>query len=237
MSCASNAGLRVAALLLLPHGGLGRGAGPDRRASAPIATFRRDTDPASDFWRGVPAVFIENDARGNPVPGYRTEVRSRWTARNLYFLFICPFEQLNLKPDPKTGQRDQRTLEVGRRGGFLGSDFQNIRRYKEFEVSPQGEWVDLDINLDAPRHEDGWVWNSGFSPAARVDQEKKLWYVFMRIPYASVDARPAAPGGTLRINCFLSEGARPNHKSLSWRPTQKPTFHVPEAFGILQLVR
>ena len=30
---------------------------------------------------------------------------------------------------------------------FIGSDFKNIRRYKEFEVSPQAEWVDLDINL------------------------------------------------------------------------------------------
>ena len=35
---------------------------------------------------------------------------------------------------------------------FIGSDFKNIRRYKEFEVSPQAEWVDLDVNLDAPRH-------------------------------------------------------------------------------------
>ena len=52
---------------------------------------------------------------------------------------------------------------------FIGSDFKNIRRYKEFEISPQGEWVDLDINLDAPRHEDGWVWNSGFQASARID--------------------------------------------------------------------
>ena len=35
---------------------------------------------------------------------------------------------------------------------FIGSDFKNIRRYREFEVSPQAEWVDLDLNLDAPRH-------------------------------------------------------------------------------------
>jgi hypothetical protein len=36
---------------------------------------------------------------------------------------------------------------------FIGDDFKNIRRYKEFEVSPQGEWVDLDVNLDNPPHE------------------------------------------------------------------------------------
>ena len=153
-----------------------------------------DTNPASEFWRGVPAVYLENDGRGNPVPGYRTEVRSRWTAKNLYFLFICPFEQLNLKPDPKTESETNELWKWDVAEVFLGSDFQNIRRYKEFEVSPQGEWIDLDINLDAPRHEDGWVWNSGFTAAARVDPEKKLWYAFMRIPYASLDARPAAAG-------------------------------------------
>ena len=81
---------------------------------------------------------------------------------------------------------------------FIGADFKNIRRYKEFEVSPQGEWIDLDINLDSPRHEDGWVWNSGFQSSARIDRAAKVWYGFMRIPYAAIDARPASAGNTLR---------------------------------------
>ena len=90
---------------------------------------------------------------------------------------------------------------------FIGSDFKNIRRYKEFEISPQGEWIDLDIDLDAPRHEDGWVWNSGFQASARIDPAAKTWYAFMRIPYAAVDTRAAAAGNTLRVNFFRSQGA------------------------------
>ena len=35
-------------------------------------------------------------------------------------------------------------------------------------MSPQGEWVDLDIDLAKPHHEDGWTWNSGFVVAARI---------------------------------------------------------------------
>lgn len=62
---------------------------------------------------------------------------------------------------------------------FIGSDFKNIRRYKEFEISPQGEWVDLEINLDTPHHEDGWVWNSGFTVSARIDPAAKVRYGFM----------------------------------------------------------
>jgi hypothetical protein len=196
-----------------------------------------DTDPNSGFWRGVPAAILRNDAGGNPVPGYKTEVRSRWTKSNLYFLFICPYEQLDLKPDTKTDTETNELWKWDVAEVFIGSDFQNIRRYKEFEISPRGEWVDLDINLDTPRHEDGWLWNSSFKVSARIESAAKVWYAFMQIPYSSVDARQAAAGNVLRINYFLSEGARPNHKSLAWQPTRQATFHVPEAFGSLKLAQ
>ena len=195
-----------------------------------------DADPNSDFWRGAPAVFATNDGLGNPVAGHKTEIRSKWTAQNLYFLFICPYESLNLKPEPKTSEETNELWKWDVAEVFIGSDFQNIRRYKEFEVSPQREWVDLDINLDSPRHEDGWVWNSGFQVAARIDATAKIWYACMRIPYASVDSRAAAAGNTLRVNFFRSQGARPNHKSIAWQATGKNSFHVPEAFGTLKLV-
>jgi hypothetical protein len=195
-----------------------------------------DTDPKSGFWRGAPAVFAERDTSGNPVPGHRTEIRSRWTERNLYFLYICPYESLNLKPEPKTDVETNELWKWDVAEAFIGSDFTHIRRYKEFEISPQGEWVDLDIDLDSPHHEDGWTWNSGFQAAARIDRDAKVWYGFMRIPYASVDSRPAAPGNTLRLNLFRSQGARPDHKSIVWQPTHRPSFHTPEVFGELKLV-
>jgi hypothetical protein len=195
-----------------------------------------DTDPNSGFWRGVAPIFAERDGSALLVPRHRTEIRSRWTDRNLYFLFICPYEQLNLKPEPKTETETNELWKWDVAEVFIGSDFKNIRRYKEFEISPQEEWIDLDIDLDAPRHEDGWVWNSGFQASARIDQATKIWYGFMRIPYAAVNARSAAAGNTLRVNFFRSQGARPNHKAIVWQPTHRPTFHVPEVFGTLRLV-
>lgn len=195
-----------------------------------------DTNPNSDFWRGVAPIIADHDGMGNPVPGYRTEIRTQWTGRDLYFLFTCPYEQLNLKPEPKTETETNELWKWDVAEVFIGSDFEHIRKYKEFEISPQGEWVDLDINLDAPRHEDGWTWNSGFQAASRIDAGTKTWYGFMRIPYASIDSRAAATGNTLRINFFRSQGARPNHKSIVWQPTHRPSFHTPEVFGTLKLV-
>jgi hypothetical protein len=195
-----------------------------------------DTDPNSAFWREAHVVFAEDDSSGNAVTGYRTEIRSRWTNKNLYFLFICPYERLNLKPDPQTETETNELWNWDVAEVFIGSDFRNIRRYREFEISPQGEWTDLDINLDALRHEDGWRWNSGFKVSARIDPITRVWYGFMRIPYSSVDSRPATTGNILRINFFLSEGFGPNHKAIAWQPTHQSTFHVPQVFGKLKLV-
>jgi hypothetical protein len=211
-------------------------AGPAEFASSRAASdIKADLNPGSTFWRGAPAIFAGVDRYGAEVPRHRTEVRSRWTSENLYFLFICPYEKLYLKPNPQPAAETNQLWKWDVAEVFIGSDFQDIRKYKEFEVSPQGEWVDLDIDLGKPHHEDGWTWNSGFEAAARIDAEARVWYCFMRIPYHSIDQRPPAPGTTLRVNFYRAQGPLDDHKAIAWQATGKPTYHVPEAFGILRL--
>lgn len=193
-------------------------------------------DPEAPAWKDVAGVFAENDSFGEPVPGHRTEIRSRWTARNIYFLFVCPYERLNLKPGPaavKTETNKLWTWDVAE--VFVGSDFRNVRRYKEFQVSPRGEWVDLDIDRDHPLPEGGWLWNSGFAARARIDAKNKVWYGLMRIPLASIDARPPANGLEMRINFYRCQGGPEKRAYIAWQPTRARSFHVPEAFGRLRL--
>jgi hypothetical protein len=120
---------------------------------------------------------------------------------------------------------------------FISSDFQNIRRYKEFEVSPQREWIDLDINLDLPDHTVGWTWNSGFQVAARIDPKTKIWYGSMRIPLAALDSRPPVPGRIFRANLFRCQGPPDRRKFIAWMAPMSESFHVPEKFGLLTLVK
>lgn len=195
-----------------------------------------ELDPASPFWSASRPVYMEKDNFGKTVPGYRTEVRSRWTKNNLYFLFICPYEELYLKPSPRTDKETYELWNWDVAEVFVGSDFSNIKRYKEFEISPQGEWVDLDIDLSKPHHEEGWTWNSGFEVKAYIDRAKHTWYGAMRIPMAAVDQRPAAAGNTMRINLFRSQGPPPHRQAVTWQAPMNDTFHVPERFGLMQLV-
>jgi hypothetical protein len=113
-------------------------------------------DPRSSFWRDALPISFEGDNYGRPVKQMRTEVRSRWTDGSLYLLFVCPYQKLNLKPSPQTTTETNHLWNWDVAEAFIGSDFEHIRRYKEFELSPQGEWLDLDINLERPQHEDGW---------------------------------------------------------------------------------
>lgn len=193
-----------------------------------------DTDPESRFWRGTTPIYLTANSYGKEVPGYRTEVRSRWTSENIYFLFLCPYEQLHLRPDPLLTAKTWELWNWDVAEVFIGSHNDPIHRYKEFEMSPQGEWLDLDINLHQPDKIADHSWSSGFQVAARVEAEVKIWYAFMRIPYASVERGPAAAGNELRINFFRSQGPIP--LELAWQAPQQASFHAPEKFGTLQLV-
>lgn len=196
-----------------------------------------DTDATSSFWRASPAIYMDADTHGNHDPKYRTEIHTRWTRQNLYFLFVCPYEELNLKPDPKPSVETNELWNWDVAEVFIGADFNDIRRYKEFEISPQGEWVDLDIDLNKPQHEEGWKWNSGFAVSARIDKAAQVWYGAMRIPYSAIDSRPAAVGNVLRINLFRSQGPVSARHQIAWQSPMSDSFHVPERFGSLKLVK
>ena len=210
----------------------GPGRIPSQRARA---DFALTADPDSPNWKGVKGLWSENSPTGDPTPKNRFETRSRWTEKNLYFLFVCPYDELTLKPNPTVTAETNKLWEWDVAEIFVGADFKNIRQYLEYQVSPQGEWVDLEIDLDKPKPEGGWTWNSGFTVKARIDKAKKIWYGEMKIPLSSIDARPAKAGNEMRINLYRLAGANPSRTSTSWQPTGQRSHHVPESFGRLVL--
>jgi len=195
-----------------------------------------NTDASTAFWRSAGIASLEKDTQGKDVPNFHAEVRMRWTKDNLYFLFICPYDELYLKPAPTTRQETNELWNWDVAEVFISANFRDIKLYKEFEVSPQGEWVDLDIDLHKPHHEVGWTWNSGFEKTARIDSAAHRWYAALRIPFSAIDHRSPKAGNTFRMNLFLSEGPSSNHREVTWQPPMSSTFHTPERFGLLKLV-
>jgi len=192
-----------------------------------------NTDPEHPFWKTAPSIIMERDASGQVVPGHTSEVRSRWTAQDLYFLFKCPFAELNLKPEPVLNAETPQLWDWDVAEVFIGSLSDAIWKYKEFEMSPRGEWIDLEIDL---KRENGIAadWSSAFEVAARIDADQKIWYGVMRIPLQALGIIQVSNSHSLRVNFFRSQG--PTHLEITWQPPYNCSFHVPERFGILRLV-
>lgn len=158
----------------------------------------------------------------------------RWTQHHLYFLFICQYEHLHLRreaaklDDSTAGLWKWDVAEV-----FVGADEAVLSKYYEFEVSPRGEWLNLEIDCS---HSDAFrktLLQSESTVGARIDQSEKTWFGFLRIPYKVLSPRRFEQGQRFRINFFRSQGNPATE--VVWRPTYSDTFHVPAAFGYLSL--
>ena len=192
-----------------------------------------DMNPASGFWAKAEVASFNKGPKGEEHTGRPTEVRVRWTDHNLYVLFVSPYEKLYLTPNPQTTKDTNKLWDYDVCEVFIGADFTNIQRYREFEVSPQNEWVDLDIRKDEKKYD--ITWNSGFQTAARIDREAKIWYSVMRIPWKSITHLKAAAKSEFRINFYRIEDGPPNRLFFAWRETGTPSYHTPEKFGLLRL--
>ena len=201
------------------------------------AGFDLTADPRSPAWKGVKSTAGAVDPFGKPAANNRFEVRVQWTPEHLYFLFTCPYDKLTLKPSPSQTLETNTLWEWDAMEVFIGADFANIHRYRELQVSPQGEWVDLDIDRKNPLPEGGWKWNSGMNVKARIDEAAKVWYGEMKVPFAAIGAGEPKPGSEYRMNVYRLAGAAPERIQVMWTPTMVRSHHTPEQFGRLVLTR
>jgi hypothetical protein len=196
-----------------------------------------DLNPDSEPWRDARSQeMIKDCSREIEYGNLRTEIRSFWTDTDLYFLFSCPYEALNVflpaaNAAPRNGLWDRDVVEM-----FLGDDWQNIRHYREFEIAPTGDWIDLAIDLDRKNYDK--TWRSGWQTAARIDQTRKTWYAGARIPLRAVSEKPVRTDTRWRMNLYRIDGLGldPVRHFMCWQPTcvqNRDPNHVPEHFGTL----
>ncbi len=207
-----------------------------RRSSAELVP---DGDLTKPSWKHAKWVEFDNDASGKVhYPEAATRVASLWTETHIYFAFSSRYDSLNIYQgeDPKTERWqlwDRDVVEV-----FLNPQPERVNHYFEFEVAPNNQWIDLEIDKTKDPFNDA-SWNSGFDHATRIDAEHNIWTAEMRIPLRSMNVKGIHPGAQWRVNLFRAagKGSDDHRKFLAWSiiPEGK-TFHVPTRFGILKLV-
>lgn len=195
------------------------------------------TDPNSVTWTKAASTWIQKDCSHQiDYPGLKTEVRGFWTDSDLYLLFISPYTVLNLWLPADNSQDRLKLWDRDVVEFFLGDDWTNIKRYREFEIAPTGDWVDLAIDLNTESYDAKW--DSGWQRQGRIDEGKHIWYAAARVPLRSVSEKPIAAGTKWRANLYRIDGLGedPQRHFLCWQPTcvvNRDPNHVPEHFGTL----
>jgi len=237
--------MRARAVLILLAASAARAQGPCT-VERPTATFHvpyvadeppLSADPSAPVWRNAGVTAISKDcSRQIDYPALRTQVRSFWTDAHLYLLFSCPYSELNVFLPPLGGGPRDKLWDRDVVEMFLGDDWTNIRRYREFEIAPTGDWIDLAIDLDRQSYDQSW--RSGWTTAARIDAAAHVWYAAVRIPLRAVGSSAVKAGTKWRANLYRIEGQGPDARRhfLCWQPTcvvNRDPNHVPEKFGTL----
>ena len=190
--------------------------------------------PLETSWNLAQPVRFASDWQGkNEDAEHTTEVRVLWTEKVLYLKFRCRYRTLSVFEDSEsTGRRDQLwdrdVAEV-----FIQTDASQARRYWEFEISPNGMWIDLEISPEGKRDP-----ASGMKSRVILDEFQKVWIAELALSMCSL-TKVFDPSETWLVNFFRVEGATEPRFYSSWRPTYtpQPNFHVPAAFGVLRFQR
>ena len=203
--------------------------------------FAPDGNLDKQVWKKAEWVKFDHDAFSpKRFPGSQTAAASFWTPTYVYFAFRCKYATLNIYEgeDPtkeKWGLWNRDVVEV-----FANPEPQRVNHYYEFEVAPNNQWIDLEIDLDKTPFTDAG-WNSGFEHATRVDGPKHLWTCEMRIPWRSMNVQRLEAKAEWRLNFYRADGLGDDtqRRFLSWSPIrgEKRSFHAPTSFGAIRFVK
>jgi alpha-galactosidase len=187
-------------------------------------------NPAAEWQQATPIHFSADWQGKNADPTLETEVRVLWSASNLYLRFVCRYRVLFAFEDSDSNGRRDHLWDRDVAEAFLQPAPSKERRYKEFEVAPNGMWIDLDISPSGLAD-----LKSGLKRSVHVDAGNRIWVAELEVPMRSLTAT-FDPIKKWHANFYRVEGRTEPRQYLAWRPTftPQPNFHIPEAFGNLR---
>lgn len=186
--------------------------------------------PTPVAWEPAEALRFNADWQGkNADPERETEVRLLWTTETLFLRFQARYRTITVFADAEANGRRDELWDRDVAEAFLQPDWSDPRRYKEFEVSPNGFWIDLDI-APGEKHD----LKSGLKRRVIVNEPRRVWIAELSIPMKCLVGK-FDPIAVWRANFYRVEGAKEARFYSAWRPTgtAAPNFHVPGAFGEL----
>ncbi|MFM7605806.1 MAG: carbohydrate-binding family 9-like protein [Prosthecobacter sp.] len=182
-----------------------------------------EADPLTDF------IFPWED---RPAP--KTEFRAMHDDAVLRFRFDCVDEDLVLPEGPTAKER---ALGADRVEIFFATDL-SLHRYYGLEMSPRGDVADYAAKF---YREIDWSWSCE-DLALEPDIREGGYTVIGSIPLKALHDLGVLRGREMFAGLYRAEFHRKPDGNVhcGWMPwvnphTEKPDFHVPASFGVLEL--
>ncbi len=202
-------------------------------AAATKGPIHPDAAHPSAEWNSAVAIAFSADWQGkNADSRLETTVRVLWSPETLYLRFECRYRELHVFEDSDANGRRDHLWDRDVVEAFIQPDPAREFYYREFEVSPNGMWVDLDIFPGGLAD-----LKSGLKRSVFLDEKSRTWTAELAIPMKSLTPQ-FDPKSIWRINFYRVEGRTEPRTYLAWQPTNtpQPNFHVPSAFGYLRFL-
>lgn len=192
----------------------------------------------NESWGIADEILIDRYWSGEKAPaGRHFKARLLWSDTALYVKFdgnqteplvVSEKSNLSAKTD---GLWDRDVCEI-----FVAPDRSEPRKYFEFEIAPNGEWLDLAIDLTGSERKTDWNYTSGMQSFAKIEESRVR--IAVKIEWQAFGSAPKV-GDNWLGNLFRCVGKDPCRGYLAWSPTytEVPNFHFPEKFGELEFVR
>ena len=202
--------------------------------------FQIDGDLDKKHWKRAYYADFDNDMSGSRrYPDEWTRVGALWSSKYIYVGFTCHYVTLNTYEGEDISKERWELWNRDVAEVFVNPQPERVNHYFEFEVAPNNQWIDLEIDKDKDPFNDA-SWNSGFAHATRVDAARHVWTCEMRIPVASMKVSAMPPDHEWRINFYRAAGLGDDTRRhfMSWSTIPSgATFHVPTRFGMLHFIR
>lgn len=195
-----------------------------------VGQLDADKFPTEAAWDKAAPIHFCHDWQGKNADAQReSEVRLVWTTELLFVRFVARYRSITTFEDSEPNGRRDHLWERDVAEVFLQPNAESSRCYTEFEVSPNGQWIDLEISPGEKRNA-----RSGLRRRCSIYEERKIWKAELALPVKSLTDK-LKPPNAWRVNFFRIEGDREPRFYSAWQPTRTavPNFHVPECFGKL----
>ena len=183
-------------------------------------------------WESAKELLLVDNTTGGK-PRQATTVKLLWNDKNLYVCFRCIDTYINATmTDYNDKLYEEEVVEV-----FI-DDNRDLKTYMEFEVNPLNALLHYSIHNDLKGSKIGYARvDKNVKSAVLCDEAKGIWSVELEIPFSefiTAENIPPKTGDKWLINLYRID--RPKNKKeeyMSWSPTGKDNFHLPEKFGEL----